>query len=516
MKSPALLERAILQGDRRAVIDSRGGTSYAELLAHAERGAAFLVGRFGEHGRDLEEARVALLITPSADWVMAQWAVWRAGAVAVPLCVTHPAPELEYVLTDSDASAVLYSEDLRAMAEEVARRTSRIAMPVADLALPTASAGEGGATVALPQVTSSRRALIVYTSGTTGRPKGVVTTHANLESQMTTLVEAWGWSASDRILEVLPLHHVHGIVNVVGCALWCGACCEILPGFDATAVWQRLASGQITLFMAVPTIYAKLTEVWRRQPPSVQASWARGARGLRLMVSGSAALPERLLRDWQEITGHRLLERYGMSETGMILSNPVRGERVAGSVGVPLPGVEVRFAGGGERSSDGALQGELEVRGPGVFREYWRREAETRAAFTGDGWFRTGDVAQLRDGSYRMLGRTSTDILKTGGYKVSALEIEEVLREHPRIRDCAVVGVPDEAWGQRVGAALVLHAGAGPLSLEELRAWAKERLAPYKAPTLLAVLDDLPRNALGKVVKAEVARIFARKGQDGE
>jgi malonyl-CoA/methylmalonyl-CoA synthetase len=235
------------------------------------------------------------------------------------------------------------------------------------------------------------------------------------------------------------------------------------------------------------------------------------------MVSGSAALPERLLHEWRAITGHSLLERYGMSETGMILSNPLHGERVAGSVGAALPGVEVRFAGGGERSADGAVQGELEVRGPGVFREYWRREAETRAAFTGDGWFRTGDVAQLRDGRYRMLGRSSTDILKTGGYKVSALEIEEVLREHPRIRDCAVVGVPDEEWGQRVAVAVVTHAGAGPLTLGELRTWGKERLAPYKVPTLLVMLDDLPRNALGKVVKTEVARSFAVKGgQEGK
>jgi malonyl-CoA/methylmalonyl-CoA synthetase len=289
----------------------------------------------------------------------------------------------------------------------------------------------------------------------------------------------------------------------------------MLPAFDVTAAWERLASGELTLFMAVPTIYAKLIEAWRRQPLPVQRRWSRGARGLRLMVSGSAALPERVLREWQEITGHRLLERYGMSETGMILSNPLHGERVAGSVGAPLPGVEVRFAAGGEATPEGGIQGELEVRGPSVFGEYWRRDAETRAAFTSDGWFRTGDVAELRDGRYRMLGRTSTDILKTGGYKVSALEIEEVLREHPCIRECAVVGLPDEEWGQRVAVAVQLRPGAPPLALDELRAWGKERLAPYKVPTRLLVVDELPRNALGKVVKSTVVELLGNSGAGG-
>jgi malonyl-CoA/methylmalonyl-CoA synthetase len=492
-----LLERALEHAHRTALVDFGGPLSYRELLVGAERAASWLLDRLAPERRDLDEARVALLVTPSAQWVVAQWAVWRAGGVAVPLCVSHPAPELEHVLRDSDAALVVCSEDLAALGAEAARRVGCAATQVVELA----GHKRPGS---LPSVLPTRRALVVYTSGTTGRPKGVVATHANLSAQMSSLVEAWEWRAGDRILEVLPLHHVHGIVNVVGCSLWSGACCEIQAPFEAEAVWQRLASGEITLFMAVPTIYAKLIEAWRRQNAGVRHTWSRGARGLRLMVSGSAALPERVLREWQEITGHRLLERYGMSETGMILSNALHGERVAGSVGAPLPGVEVRFAGGGERTAEGGVQGELEVRGRSVFLEYWRREAETQRAFTADGWFRTGDVAELRDGRYRLLGRTSTDILKTGGYKVSALEIEEALREHPKIRECAVVGLPDEEWGQRVAVAVLLRPGAAPLSLDELRAWGKERLAPYKVPTRLVVLDDLPRNALGKVVKGEV------------
>ncbi|HUP21605.1 MAG TPA: AMP-binding protein, partial [Thermoanaerobaculia bacterium] len=329
-----LFERALLHGDRAALADAGGTSSYGQLLARAEHGAHGLLDRLAPERRDLEEARIALLVTPSVDWVVAQWAVWRAGGMAVPLCVAHPVPELEHVLRDSDASAVLCSEDLAAIGEETARRAGCVAIPVGVLG-PSDPREAGHSSSVLPILSSARRALIVYTSGTTGRPKGVVTTHANLSSQMATLVEAWGWHSNDRILEVLPLHHVHGIVNVVGCALWSGACCELLPGFDPEAVWRRLASGEMTLFMAVPTIYAKLIESWRRQPGTVRESWSRGAADLRLMVSGSAALPERVLHEWQEITGHRLLERYGMSETGMIRSNPLDGERGPGSVGAP-------------------------------------------------------------------------------------------------------------------------------------------------------------------------------------
>jgi malonyl-CoA/methylmalonyl-CoA synthetase len=494
-----------------AIADARGSTSYAELAARARFGALSLLAQLAPVRRDLDEARIALWITPSSDWVAAQWSVWLAGGVVVPVCITHPAPELEHVLRDAGVAAVLCSEDLASVAVPAARRVGcRV------LGVEAATNADGSAAApeeaALPEVGSARRAMIVYTSGTTGRPKGVVTTHANLAAQMSALVEAWGWRRDDRILQVLPLHHVHGIVNVVGCALWSGACCEMVPAFAPDLVWPRLASGEVTLFMAVPTIYAKLIEAWREQPAPVRAAWSRGAAGLRLMVSGSAALPERVLREWQEITGHRLLERYGMSETGMILSNPLHGERVAGSVGKPLPRVEVRFAGGGERTTEGGTQGELEVRGPAVFLEYWDREAETRASFTADGWFRTGDVAEVRDGIYRMRGRTSTDILKTGGYKVSALEVEEALREHPAIRECAVVGLPDEVWGQRVAVAVEVGAGAA-LELADLRAWAKERLAAYKVPTRLVAVSSLPRNALGKVVKAKVAELFPSEGE---
>lgn len=227
---------------------------------------------------------------------------------------------------------------------------------------------------------------------------------------------------------------------------------------------------------------------------------------MRLMVSGSAALPVNVLERWKDITGHVLLERYGMTEIGMALSNPLRGERVPGHVGTPLPGVEVRLVDEAGNPVPPGTPGEIQVRGPTVFREYWGRPEATKKAFI-NGWFRTGDVAVVENGVYRILGRDSVDIIKTGGYKVSAIEIEEVLREHPDIAECAVVGVPDPEWGERVCAAIVVKEGRN-LTLESLRTWAKERLAVYKVPTRIRLVSELPRNAVGKVLKPEVRKLF--------
>jgi malonyl-CoA/methylmalonyl-CoA synthetase len=224
------------------------------------------------------------------------------------------------------------------------------------------------------------------------------------------------------------------------------------------------------------------------------------------MVSGSAALPVSTLNRWKEISGHTLLERYGMTEIGMALSNPLQGERVPGSVGAPLPTVEVRLVDEQGEAVAADTPGEIEVRGPSVFKEYWGKPEATQQSFR-DGWFRTGDVALLENGRYRILGRMNIDILKTGGHKVSALEVEEQLREHPAVAECAVVGVPDSDWGERVSAAVVLRQGA-TLDLESLRNWARDRLASYKIPSRLLIFDALPRNAMGKVTKPAIVDRF--------
>ena len=498
---PALVRRAMGFGPRLALAGPLGEWTYADLVVRAANVAEFLLdGR-----RGLAEARVALLAPAGAAYVAGQWGTWVAGGISVPLSPQQTAPEWEYILDDSQAMAVIVgSEYAPAMLPLAAARGIRVV--ALDLAAPEYWPPPGEAPPA-PDAVPGRRALMLYTSGTTSRPKGVVLTHGNLAAQVECLTQAWEWRASDRALHVLPLNHTHGVINVLACALWSGAVCEFAGGVDAVQVWRRLASGDISVFMAVPTIYSRLLAAWREAPEDVRRAWSAGAAGLRLFVSGSAALPVPVLEEWRAITGHTLLERYGMTEIGMALSNPLHGERRPGFVGTPLPGVEVRLVNeSGDDAADGE-PGELLVRGPGVFHEYWNRPDATAAAFADGGWFRTGDVA-ARDGrAFRILGRLSVDIIKTGGEKVSALEVEAVLRTHPDIADCAVVGLPDAEWGECV-AAVVVPRGRETLSLPDLREWARQRLSGPKLPRRLAVVPALPRNAMGKVVKPELIQFF--------
>jgi len=496
-----LIAQAELHGGRTATTDSQGAFTYAELLDASSRVAAVLLaGR-----RDLQEERIAFLLTPGFPWVAVQWGIWRAGGVAVPLPVNSTRAELEYFVDDTQASALIFDAAAEPLMAPIAAAHGIAAFPYERILTQQKTL--------LPDVGAERRAMILYTSGTTSRPKGVVTTHSNIAAQITSLLEAWEWSAADRILLCLPLHHVHGIINVVSCALWSGATCEMMPRFDADGVWARIASGELTLFMAVPTIYVKLIAAWEAASPKERAALSQACASLRLMVSGSAALPVSTLERWKEISGHTLLERYGMTEIGMALSNPYHGTRMPGSVGTPLPGVEVQLVGDDGKPASSGVPGEIEVRGPNVFKEYRGRPEATREAFR-DGWFRTGDTAVVENGVYRILGRTNIDILKTGGNKVSALEIEETLRQHPAVSECAVVGVPDPEWGERIAAAVVLNDG-DVLDLGSLRAWGKELLSGYKLPSRLLVLDALPRNAMGKVMKPAVVKLFQAEDAPG-
>jgi malonyl-CoA/methylmalonyl-CoA synthetase len=489
-----LIALARQHGPRTSVVDQLGTFTYDDLLQESARVAsALLAGR-----EDLREQRVAFLLTPGFSWVATQWGIWRAGGIAVPLPLNAPPPELQYLIHDTGASTLVFGTATDTVLERLAE--VRGVRPISYQELAAAP------TVPLPQIAVQRRAMILYTSGTTSRPKGVVTTHANIAAQINSLVEAWEWSSDDRILLCLPLHHVHGIINVVGCALWSGASCDMLPRFDGAAVWDRIEAGSLTLFMAVPTVYALLIAGWEAASPQRRALLGLACSNLRLMVSGSAALPVSMLQRWKQISGHTLLERYGMTEIGMALSNPLRGERVPGSVGTPLPGVEVQLMEADGKPASPGTPGGIEVRGPSVFAEYWANPGATREAFR-DGWFLTGDTAVIENGKFRILGRTNIDILKTGGHKVSALEIEEALRQHPAIAECSIVGLPDDEWGERVAAAVVLNQDY-TLDLLSLRTWARELLAVHKLPSRLLILDALPRNAMGKVVKPTLAPLF--------
>lgn len=488
-----IVQQAHRHPTNTAILSNGQTYTYAQLLDSSEQfGHQLLNGQ-----TDLVEARVAFMVEPGFDYVTVQWGIWRAGGIAVPLSTSYPPASLQYVIDDTAAEIVVastqYASVLRPIVESRAIRFIELGQ--------TAPSLSGN----LPDVDPARGAMILYTSGTTNLPKGVVSTHANLDAQMSTLITAWEWRPTDHILCVLPLHHVHGIVNVVGCALWAGACCEFLPEFSAAAVFAAFQRGAINLFMAVPTIYFKLIAHWESLPENEQQSLTATMQAFRLMVSGSAALPVTVMEKWERVSGHVLLERYGMTEIGMAISNPYRGKRVPGHIGQPLPGVGVRLVDEQNNPIADGLPGEIQVKGTTVFREYWQRSQATEDAFTADGWFHTGDVAVLDDGSYKILGRSSIDIIKSGGYKLSALEIEEVLRTHPAIGDCGVIGLPDEEWGEIVGAVLVIKES---IDVAELNQWMRVQMPAYKVPRHYRVVAELPRNAMGKVTKNDLKQLF--------
>lgn len=461
-----------------------GAGTYGAIGARARALAAEL-----RSGRPtLGGARVAFLVPPSRAWVDVFLAILLAGGTAVPLSPLHGPHELAHIAQDAAPEVFVATHDLAPL----------LAAHLDGRRLIFVEQGRPMPAIADADVDAEAPALILYTSGTTGRPKGVVLSHRAVAATLAALEEAWRWRRSDRLLHVLPLHHTHGVIVALLGALWAGACAQIVA-FDAPRVWDLFAES--TVFMAVPTIYAKLVEAHRAADEPTRARYRAAAQRLRLATSGSAALSPALHRAFEEATGLTILERYGMTEIGMALSNPYEGARVPGAVGTELPGVEVTIVSDDERPAAPMQPGELRIRSPQLFSGYHGDRAATEASFDREGRFRTGDTG-IRDerGYVKILGRTSTDILKSGGYKLSALEIEEVLREHPSIAEVAVVGVPDETWGDRVRACVVLRPGA-ELELEELRAWAKARMAGYKIPRELALLEALPRNAMGKIQK---------------
>jgi malonyl-CoA/methylmalonyl-CoA synthetase len=469
------------------VVEERAdGTIHTVSYAQLRAGAAAIADTLRAGRPSLGGARVGFLIAPGASYVETMLGIFLAGGTAVPLSPLHPPAELGHIIATAAPERLLSSPHL-------ASRLPDLPSPAPAQSSITPTTASGPAT---PQ--DSDPALMLFTSGTTGKPKGVTMSHGALAATLAALEQAWGWRRDDRLLHVLPLHHTHGVVVALFGALWAGAATRFAV-FDGGRIWELFAGS--TVFMAVPTIYAKLMEAFRTAAAERQTAWRASARAMRLLTSGSAALPAALFHEFEAASGQPLLERYGMTEIGMALSNPLAGPRVAGAVGRELPGVTVDIVDDDGRDLGVDQPGELRVRSPQMFSAYHGDPDATARSFDEQGRFRTGDTG-LRDvaGVVRLLGRTSTDILKSGGYKLSALEIEAVLRDHPAVAEVAVIGLPDETWGDRVTACAVLRPGA-TLTLADLREFARDRLASYKLPRELRVLDALPRTVLGKVQK---------------
>jgi malonyl-CoA/methylmalonyl-CoA synthetase len=421
--------------------------------------------------------RVLWSCSASLDSIVGLVGALRLGAVVVPVNPATTSSELRYVLGDVVPSASVV--DRPELKEWIAAYD-----PGAVVASPGELLHKDGHDVVLDSASPDDDALIVYTSGTTGEPKGAVHTHRSLLAGTRALQRAWGWQPEDRLVLALPLFHVHGLCAGLFGTLAAGGSAVVFPRFSPGEVLD--AARQSTMFFGVPTMYHRL------------AGSGRGSElsSLRLCVAGSAPLPAELWRRFADEFGVSVLERYGMSETLLTLSNPLVGERRAGSVGFPLPGVEAMIAG-----ADGDGIGELMVRGPSLCRGYWNR-AEATEAMARDGWFATGDLASVAgDGYFSIRGRR-TELIITGGHNVYPAEVEAVLARHPSVREIAVIGVPSAEWGESVTAFVVGHEGEP--DIDALALLAAEELTSYKRPRVFRVVDALPRNAMGKVVRREL------------
>ena len=490
--------------------------TYAELDEQVNRTAGYL------HSLGLQSGdRVALQLSKCLEFILLHLATTRLGAITLPLNLAYPPDELKYFLEDSGAKLFFALESSREKTQTVLTGLPdlkeciflNLSHPdqfqlqiIAKHPLGTNYQLPGGldtgfATNAQPYSTtvdSQDTAVIIYTSGTTGRPKGAEITHGNLVSNLQSLHDAWGWRPDDVLLHVLPIFHVHGLFVALHGALHAGATTLLMRDFNPQKTLELLSSGQCTVFMAVPTIHQRLLDV----PNANQYDLSR----VRLITSGSDRLPDEAFAGFQKTFGYTLLERYGMTETGMNCSNPLHGQRRRGSVGPPLPGVEVRTVNPESREvlPVGEI-GEVEIRGPNVFKGYWRQPDKTAASFSADGWFKTGDLGYLEADGYLTLCGRSKDLIISGGLNIYPPEVERVLVGHPAVAACAVIGCPDREWGERVTAVVVLQKGETATG-EELIRFCREKLAPYKSPKSIVFRDDLPRNAMGKVQKAQLRK----------
>ena len=461
--------------------------THDELRTAADGAARRLYGAGVTQG-----THVALFAENSAAWIVSYLGLQRLGATVVGMNPAFKEAEAEQILSDSEAALTVVDGGRQPLIDALRPRlkslrgTARVEEVGSSVPPPRPSPASGGGTFP-PKggqgedlLNSESPAILLYTSGTTGRPKGALLDHGNLLAQARGVVEAWRWTAADRLVLALPLFHVHGLAIALNGSLIAGGCAVLVPFTPQNVVRELRAGG--TMFFGVPAMYQRLCDYLDRNPADL--------RHVRLFVAGSAPLPAALFERCERILGQLVLERYGITEGGIVVSNPYDGPRQPGRVGYPLPGVEIRL---------GELD-EVQLKGGQVFKGYWRNAAASTDAFV-DGWFRTGDIGEIaQDGSLAIRGRIK-ELIITGGYNVYPREVEMVLEQHPAVAEVAVAGLPSERWGEEVTAFVVART---KVPAEELIAYARDRMATYKCPRAIRFIDVIPRNAMGKVDRSQL------------
>ena len=469
--------------------------SYSQLEERVNRSANYLLSLGIEPGD-----RVAVQLPKCLPFIYFHLAAMQIGAIFLPLNPAYPVAELRYFLADSGAKLFIADAKDQSRLDPITdplpdhKKTTYLYKPQ-DSGESWLEDGSSIRSYPLPR-DPDQTAMMLYTSGTTSRPKGAEITHGNLTANIASLHEAWGWRTDDVLLHVLPIFHVHGLVVALHGALHAGATAVMCRSFEASAVLELLCTRRFSVFMGVPTMHRRLYQ--RAGDRRIDLSH------MRLMTSGSDRLPDDLFFGYQETFNVTLLERYGMTETGMNLANPLHGERRVGSVGLPLPGVSARIVDTETETPlpDGEV-GEVQINGAHVCKGYWRQPEKTAGAFTEDGWLRTGDMGMREaDGYFTLKGRAK-DLIITGGLNVYPPEVELVLMEHPAVAACAVVGCPDEEWGEQV-VAVVIARDDVTADEDAICAFCREQLAAYKVPRRVIFADEFPANALGKIQKAKL------------
>ena len=478
-----------------------GGQSwtYGQLHEHAAR-LAGLLAQLGVQPGD----RVAVQVEKSPEAISLYLACLRAGAVFLPLNTAYMRAELEYFLHDAEPALVVVrpagEETMRGLAEAQGGIRVETLDAQGGGSLTRALAEQAPEPLAPHPVKRDDLACILYTSGTTGRPKGAMLSHGNLGSNALALESAWGWRDDDVLIHALPIFHVHGLFVAIHCAMLGASKIYFLPKFDADQVIKLIP--QATVLMGVPTFYTRLL-----QQPELTPELCSN---IRLFVSGSAPLLEETFEQWHERTGHHILERYGMTETGMNISNPLEGERRPGTVGFPLPGVHARVVDEQGRELPAGEVGSLQVKGPNVFSGYWRLPEKTAEEFTDDGYFITGDMGTVsEDGYFAIVGRAK-DLVITGGYNVYPKEVEGFIDALDGVRESAVIGLPHPDFGEQVAAVVVPEQSGDKLDESKLIGQLKGELAGYKVPKAVFFVDELPRNTMGKVQKNVLREQYER------